>query len=392
MSEATTHRPAAVGRLAPSPTGAQHVGNARTYLSAWLSARLQGGRLWLRIEDIDSPRVKPWAISQTWEDLEWLGLDWDPTPPNLGPLTAPIMPPIPTGGLDSDALSVSDWPVGVWRQTDRLAVYTEVLERLRASGRLYPCYCTRKDIETAASAPHREDHHLRYPETCRENACPSELFPHTAGAGNGAEAMQSAVPNRPFAWRFRCQDEVIRFEDAVCGQQALRPRSTWGDFVIGKSFPQVAYQLAVVVDDYQMGVTEVIRGDDLIPSTFWQLELYQALGWSPPRFCHLPLVVGPDGRRLAKRHGDTRLSEIRRRGHGPERLIGLLGHRSGWLASPEPLSATDLLEVLRHQLQEEGWDASGGSAAAFHTAFWRRLPRQPLVLTEALWRSILGGS
>jgi len=203
--------------------------------------------------------------------------------------------------------------------------------------------------------------------------------------------MQSSAPNRPFAWRFRCQDEVIRFEDAVCGQQALRPRSTWGDFVIGKSFPQVAYQLAVVVDDYQMGVTEVIRGDDLIPSTFWQLELYQALGWSPPRFCHLPLVVGPDGRRLAKRHGDTRLSEIRRTGHGPERLIGLLGHRSGWLASPEPLSATDLLEVVRHQLQEEGWDASGGSAAAFHAAFWRRLPRQPLVLTEALWRSILGG-
>lgn len=395
MSEATTHRPATVGRLAPSPTGAQHVGNARTYLWAWLSARLQGGRLWLRIEDIDSPRVKPWAVSQTWEDLEWMGLDWDPTPSSLTrptPPTAPIMPPITTDGLDCAAAAVSDWPEGVWRQTERLAVYTEALERLRASGRLYPCYCTRKDIETAASAPHREDHHLRYPETCRENACPAELFPHTAMAGSGAEATPPATSlTRPFAWRFRCQDEVIRFQDTVCGEQMLRPRSDLGDFVIGKSFPQVAYQLAVVVDDHQMGVTEVIRGDDLIPSTFWQLELYRALGWSPPRFCHLPLVVGPDGRRLAKRHGDTRLSEIRRRGQGPERLIGLLGQQSGWLPTAAPLSAADLLEVVRQQLREAGWDASVNSEAEFHAVFWRRLPRQPLVLTEALWQSILGG-
>jgi len=336
MSEATTQRPATVGRLAPSPTGAQHVGNARTYLWAWLSARLQGGRLWLRIEDIDSPRVKPWAVAQAWEDLEWLGLDWDPTPPTPSPKMAPTMASTmdstTAGGLGTDASAPQGWPAGVWRQTDRLAIYTEALEQLRALGRLYPCYCTRRDIESAASAPHREDHHLRYPETCRGNPCPGELFPHTAGTGSGAEATSLAgvAPVRPFAWRFRCQDEVIGFEDAVGGEQALRPRSDLGDFVIGKSFPQVAYQLAVVVDDHQMGVTEVIRGDDLIPSTFWQLELYQALGWSPPRFCHLPLVVGPDGRRLAKRHGDTRLSEIRRRGRGPERLIGLLGYQGGW--------------------------------------------------------------
>ncbi len=393
MSEATTHRPATVGRLAPSPTGAQHVGNARTYLWAWLSARLQGGRLWLRIEDIDSPRVKPWAVSQTWEDLEWLGLDWDPTPSTMTPVTAPITRPITTDGLGTDELASPGWPAGVWRQTERLVVYTELLERLRASGRLYPCYCTRKDIETAASAPHREDHHLRYPDTCRENPCPAELFPHSATTESGTEstAFGNLQPNRPFAWRFRCQEEVIRFYDAVCGEQTSRPHRDLGDFVIGKSFPQVAYQLAVVVDDHQMGVTEVIRGDDLIPSTFWQLELYQALGWSPPRFCHVPLVVGPDGRRLAKRHGDTRLSEIRRRGLGPERLIGMLGHQGGWLASPAPLSATDLLEVVRQQLREAGWDACVNSAAEFHAAFWRRLPRQPLVLTDALWQSILGG-
>lgn len=247
-----------VGRLAPSPTGAQHVGNARTYLVAWLHARSRGGAVRLRIEDIDSPRVKPGAAEQAAEDLRWLGLDWDGEPVT---------------------------------QTHRLPLYTAALERLKQSERVYPCTCTRSDIAAAASAPHVGQEGPPYPGTCAHRTV--------------ADAEPLAAEGKPFAWRFRVTESPV-FADLYAGEQRIDLREHGGDFVVWKNSGTPAYQLAVVVDDAEMGVTEVVRGDDLIPSTPRQLLLYSALGLTPPSFAHVPLVVGEDGRRLAKRHGDTR--------------------------------------------------------------------------------------
>ena len=287
-----------VGRLAPSPTGAQHVGNARTYLIAWLSARSRGGRIVLRIEDIDSPRIKPGAAAQACADLQWLGLDWD---------EAPVF------------------------QTARLPLYEAALTELQRRELVYPCTCTRGDVERAASAPHQEHEGPSYPGTCA-----------------GRRAADAAGLTIPYAWRMRVGTETAAFDDAYGGTQQLDLRELGGDFVVWKSAGTPAYQLAVVVDDARQGVTEVIRGDDLIPSTPRQLLLYRALGLTPPRFAHVPLVVGPDGRRLAKRHGDTRLATLRAAGVSAEALLGLLAWSCGWLERCEPIAARDL--VARFQL------------------------------------------
>lgn len=305
------------GRLAPSPTGAQHVGNARTYLIAWLSARAQGGSVRVRIEDIDSPRIKPGAADQALEDLRWLGLDWDGE---------------------------------VVTQTDRLAHYEAALEVLKAAGLVYPCTCTRSDIAAAASAPHAGEE-VTYPGTC--------AFRSVADAG----ALQRE--GTPFAWRFRVTDSPA-FADLFAGEQHIDLQHAGGDFVIWKNAGTPAYQLAVVVDDVAMGVTEVVRGDDLIPSTPRQLLLYRALGLSQPRFAHVPLVVGEDGRRLAKRHGDTRLSALRSSGVKPETLVGLLAWSCGWLDRPEPTAARELLPLFRLE----------------------NIPKAPFVLTSELLRAI----
>ncbi len=287
------------GRLAPSPTGAQHVGNARTYLIAWLQARSQGGRIVLRIEDIDSPRVKPGADRQAQDDLRWLGLDWDE-----GPIV----------------------------QTERLALYETALRRLQEDERVYPCTCTRGDVERAASAPHDDE---------RADA---SIYPGTCAGRRVADAEGLAGP---YCWRFRLLQDDFEFEDVFCGPVSVDLRAAGGDFVVWKSAGTPAYQLAVVVDDAAQAVTEVVRGDDLVPSTPRQLLLYDALGLAAPRFVHVPLVVGPDGRRLAKRHGDTRLSSLRHAGVTPEALLGLLAWSCGWIEKGKEVSARELLPLFR---------------------------------------------
>ncbi len=306
-----------VGRLAPSPTGAQHVGNARTYLIAWLSARSRGGRVVLRVEDIDSPRVKPGAAEGLLADLRWLGLDWD-----AGPVV----------------------------QTQRLPLYESALRRLCERELVYPCTCTRSDVERAASAPHAEHEGPVYPGTC---------------AGR-TSADAEALAGRPFAWRFRVPAGAVEFVDRFRGPVRLDLHGLGGDFVVWKSAGTPAYQLAVVVDDADQGVTEVVRGDDLVPSTPRQLLLYAALGLRPPAFVHVPLVVGPDGRRLAKRHGDTRLSALRAAGVRAEALLGLLAWSCCWLDRPEPATARDLLSLYRLET----------------------IPREPFGLTPALLQAI----
>ena len=260
-----------VGRLAPSPTGSLHLGNARTFLWAWLSARSRGGRILLRIEDLDTPRVKPGAVEAIEEDLRWLGLDWD------GPVEI---------------------------QSRRRALYAEAFERLKPV--LYPCGCTRADLAAAASAPNEGDAELRYPGTCRERA-----------------------PRQVVAWRIRVPPGAVEFEDQLSGRHEIDVAATVGDFVVAKSPEQPAYQLAVVADDIAQGVTEVVRGDDLIPSTARQLLIYRALGATPPAYGHAPLVVGPDGKRLAKRHGESRIAALRRSGVTSERVVSALARWSG---------------------------------------------------------------
>src|SRR5947209_5165698 len=281
--------PPLVTRLAPSPTGAQHLGNARTYLIAWLLARQAGGRVVLRIEDIDSPRVKAGAAEQALADLRWLGLDWD---------AGPIM------------------------QTKRIPLYESALARLREWELVYPCTCTRSDVERAASAPHDDSGEVVYPGTC---------------AGRCA-ADVDRLAGRPFAWRFRVAD-VPAFDDLVRGPVAFCRDEVGGDFVVWKSQAGPAYQLAVTVDDADNGITVVVRGDDLLTSTPRQLLLYRALGLQPPRFAHVPLVVGPDGRRLAKRHGDTRLGAFRAAGVPAEQINGLFAWSCGWLREATAISA-----------------------------------------------------
>ncbi|MBA4187588.1 MAG: tRNA glutamyl-Q(34) synthetase GluQRS [Planctomycetaceae bacterium] len=288
-----------IGRLAPSPTGAQHVGNARTYLVAWLMTRSHNGVVRLRIEDIDSPRIKAGAAEQAAEDLHWLGLDWDGVPVT---------------------------------QTDRLPLYEAALEQLKRQERVYPCTCTRSDIAAAASAPHIGQEGPPYPGTCAHRTV--------------ADALSLVADGKPFAWRFRVTESPT-FTDLYAGEQHIDLEILGGDFVVWKSAGTPAYQLAVVVDDAEMGITEVVRGDDLIPSTPRQLLLYRALGLTPPVFAHVPLVVGEDGRRLAKRHGDTRLSTLRESGVTAETLVGLLAWSCGWVEEAQPIRARELLPLFR---------------------------------------------
>jgi glutamyl-tRNA synthetase len=296
------------GRLAPSPTGALHLGNARTFLVAWLRARQAAGTLVLRVEDIDGPRVKAGAAAAALADLRWLGLDWDEGPD--------------VGG-----------PRGPYVQTERLALYAAALERLRARGLAYPCVCTRREVEDAASAPHGPDG-PPYPGTCR-------------GRFRDAEEAQRASGRDP-AWRFAVRPGLLAHRDLFAGDRTFDLAAEGGDFVVAKGARgggDPAYQLAVVVDDAAMEIGEVVRGDDLLPSTPRQLLLFEALGLERPAFLHVPLVVGADGRRLAKRHGDSRLAAFRAAGVRPERIVGWLAATLG-IEAPSEARPRDLVGRL----------------------------------------------
>jgi len=251
----------------------------------------------LRMEDIDSPRVKKGAAAQAIEDLHWMGLDWD---------EGPIM------------------------QSQRRAQHEQALAQLQDKELVYPCTCSRLDIERAGSAPHAEHEAATYPGTCA-----------------GRRAADADSLGKPYAWRFRIADPDAKFVDRFQGRTRIHLRNMGGDFVVWKADGTPAYQLAVVVDDAAQGITEVIRGDDLIPSTPRQLLLYQALGMKPPNFCHVPLVVGTDGRRLAKRHGDTRLCSLREGGVQADDLVGLLAWSCRWIARRRSISAQELIPLFR---------------------------------------------
>lgn len=266
------------GRLAPSPTGLLHLGHARTFWTARERARAAGGTLILRNDDLDAARCRPEFVTAMFEDLRWFGFEWSEGPDCGGPFA----------------------PYG---QSQRFYLYREALERLRAGGFLYPCFCSRKDIQLAARAPHAEDEdEPLYPGTCRA-------------------VRKSEIVNRKSSWRFRVLDgETISFTDQNLGPQRFVAGRDFGDFVVWRNDDTPSYQLACAVDDAAMRITEVVRGADLLASTARQLLLYRALGLTPPAFFHCALMTDERGVRLAKRHDALSLRALRAAGKTPAGL------------------------------------------------------------------------
>jgi glutamyl-tRNA synthetase len=273
---------AVTGRYAPSPTGTLHLGNLRTALLAWLFARSAGSRLLMRVEDLDTGRVRPGLAEQQLADLAAIGLDWD------GPVV---------------------------RQSERLELYAEAIARLDDAGVLYPCFCTRREIREAASAPHGPLPEGAYPGTCRS------LTP--------AERAAREADGRPPALRLRAGARAIGFEDRVLGHA----EALVDDVVVRRNDGAAAYNLAVVVDDAEQGVEEVVRGADLAEGTPRQILLGELLGLRRVAYAHVPLVLGPDGARLAKRHGAVTLADRAARGQTPAQVRGELMASVG-LAEP----------------------------------------------------------
>jgi glutamyl-tRNA synthetase len=287
------------GRFAPSPTGRLHLGNARSALLGWLQARAAGGQFLLRVEDLDRARCRPQYVDDLMRDLEWLGLTWD----------EPLL-----------------------FQSERDDVYRDALTRLEQRGLVYPCFCTRAEIARAASAPHGlSEEGPRYPGICARLT-----------AAEISERSRTRMP----AYRFRAQPGEVRFVDGLQGPYSQDVEAVVGDFVVRRNDGVASYQLAVVVDDAATGITHVLRGDDLLSSTPRQFQLYAALGLSAPEFFHVPLVLGEDGKRLAKREGAFALAELRERGLPPERVLGLLAAWSG-LGDGSPVAIEDLVGRFR---------------------------------------------
>jgi glutamyl-tRNA synthetase len=295
------------GRFAPSPSGRLHLGNLRTALLAWLQVRLAAGVFVLRMEDLDQPRVRPNSAEQILADLRWLGIDWDEGPDVGGPL-------------------------GPYIQSERNDLYATALARLQHHERAFACFCSRKDIALAASAPHDTDAPLIYPGTCRSGAF---------------ETAKNVNASRSPAWRYRVIEGVTEFHDMVAGKQRQDLSREVGDFVLRRADKLFAYQLAVVVDDALMGITDVLRGADLLHSTARQIELFSALQIPTlPRFWHVPLLRDTQGRRLAKRSESTSLSALQAQGWTAQRVVGALAASIALVPPNQALSAQELRQEL----------------------------------------------
>ena len=289
-----THADTPIGRFAPTPSGRMHLGNVFAALIAWLSVRSRGGGLILRMEDLDTQRTSTEFAEILRQDLNWLGLDWDHE-------TAP--------------------------QSQRSAVYDRYFARLEQLGLLYPCYCTRSTLHSV-NAPHLSDGTYVYPGTCR----------------NLTEAEKAAFGRDP-AWRVKVPDRDYQLTDLCQGPFRQKLSADCGDFVVRRADGVYVYQLAVTVDDGEAGVTEVVRGVDLLGSAPRQMYLQELFGFSQPQYGHVPLLVAPDGRRLSKRDRDLDLGALRLH-KKPEEIIGALAHSSGLLPHYEPISARELATVF----------------------------------------------
>lgn len=276
-----------VGRFAPSPSGRMHLGNVFSALIAWLSVRSRHGKMLLRIEDLDPDRSKELYIDALRQDLERLGLDWD-----------------------------AEMPL----QSSRSEIYKSYFDTLP----VYPCYCSRNELHSA-SAPHGTDGNLLYAGTCRSLT----------------QAERAAKTRKP-SWRVEVPDRDITFTDGVYGTVRQNLRDACGDFILRRADGVYAYQLAVVCDDALGGVTQVVRGRDLLDSTPRQIWLYETLGFSAPEFCHVPLLVAPDGRRLSKREADLDLEHLWQ-SYTSEQIIGLIAYSCGLIPAWEQMTPKDLI-------------------------------------------------
>lgn len=297
------------GRLAPSPTGYMHLGNAWAFLLAWLAARASSGEVVLRIEDIDPQRSRPEYAAALIEDMAWLGLDWDYGPDR----------PEPAGGQG----------MGPFEQSRRSRLYTDAIARLQASGLTYPCFCTRKELRSMAGAPHMDDAGAPYPGTCRDLTFDQQ------------EALRAAG-RRP-CLRLRCPDDLVNFTDAVFGPQSYTLAQCGGDFALRRSDGVVAYQLAAALDDALMGVNQVVRGRDILISTPRQIALLSLLGYGAPAYAHVPLLLDNEGERLAKRHQSLSLRNLKQLGVDPRRITGFLGALAGCNPGGKAASPAELL-------------------------------------------------
>jgi glutamyl-tRNA synthetase len=281
------------GRFAPSPTGTLHLGNLRTALLAWLFARSQDARFLVRMEDLDTGRVRRHFEDEQLHDLAALGLDWD------GPVV---------------------------RQSERLELYEEALDRLRAQGLIYECWCTRREIREAASAPHGD--------------VPDGAYPGTCLALTERERAERRASGRAPALRVAAGGARVGFRDRIAGEQ----EGVVDDFVVRRNDGAIAYNMAVVVDDAEQGIGEVVRGADLLDSTPRQLWLAERLGLPAPRHAHVPLMLGPDGERLAKRHGAVTLADRAALGETPDDVRATLAASVGLCAPGERITTADLVE------------------------------------------------
>lgn len=333
-----TDRKAPRGRLAPSPTGLIHLGNARTALASWLSVRSRGGTLVWRLEDLDTPRVVPGMDRAAEEDLAWLGLDWDESP-SLGGPCAP------------------------YAQSQRAHIYGAALLQLERVGRLFPCTRSRRDLQDIASAPHGG---AQESQEVREPPYPRELRPRTVDAAWLADVLTGKRSDA--AIRFRVDDATVSFHDGVHGTVIERVSETVGDFVLRRRDGLYAYQLAVVADDIAMDIDDVVRGADLLDSTARQIQLIDALGGRRPAYAHVPLVRNARGEKLSKRDAGLTIRALREAGVRAERVVGYLAHSLGLSERVPEVRPTDLLAEFA----------------------WQRVSRADLVVREDLL-SVLRG-